>query len=293
MRKVLFIYNPLSGEAQIAGLLDRIVLLYQKAGFTMSLFRITRERGLKELAAIIADLNPEHLLVAGGDGTINRLVNYLKHRDIEIPLGLIPSGTANDFANLIGMPGNPIEACRRVLAGSVQRLDLGRVGNRYFVNVLSSGLFTEVSHKTPTTLKNTFGRLAYYMSSLGELPMFRRINIEVQSEELSFRGSCLILLVFNGRTAGNLRLANQSSARDGVLDVLIIRGENIVESIKTVFHFLVKRDANYPEDVVYFQTNKLRIESRDPALSSDLDGELGGVFPLDIECLPGALQLIF
>lgn len=292
MRKVLFLYNPLSGEAQIIGLIDRITMLHQQAGYTLTLFRVTAQYGLKQLSATITDIQPEYLLVAGGDGTINRLVNYLKHRNINIPLGIIPTGTANDFANLIGMPNNPIDACNKILTGSIQNLDLGRVGNRYFVNVLSSGLFTEVSHKTSTTFKNTFGRLAYYVSSLGELPLFRKINIEVTSDELSFRGSCLLLLVFNGRTAGNLQLANQSSASDGKLDVLIIRGNNIVESIKTVFHFLVKRDANYPDDVVYFQTQQLKIESSDTALSSDIDGERGENFPLNIECLPGALRVI-
>lgn len=291
MKNVLFLYNPLSGEAKIISQLDQIVMIYQRAGYAMTLFRITRENGLTAIASMVESFKPDHILMAGGDGSVNRLVNYLKHRDIDIPIGILPAGTANDFANLIGMPDNIVEGCRKILAGSVERLDLGRVGNRYFVNVLSSGLFTEVSHKTPTTLKNTFGKVAYYFSSIGELPSFRRINVRVTADEVSFKGSCLLLLVFNGRTAGNLRLANQSSARDGLLDVMIIKGENIVESIKTIFHVLMKRDTNYPEDVVYFQTRQLKIETDQP-LATDVDGERGGSFPLDVECLPEALQII-
>lgn len=291
MKNVIFLYNPVSGEAQIVSQLDKIAMHYQRAGFVLTLFRITRERGLSNLSDLIEGLKPDHLLAAGGDGTINRLVNYLKNRDITIPIGILPMGTANDFAHLIGMPDNLSEACRAILGGSVHYLDMGKVNHRYFINVLSCGLFTEVSQKTPTALKNTFGKLAYYFSSIGELPSFRKMNISVTSDEVSFTGSCLLLLVFNGRTAGNLKIANHSSANDGLLDVLIIRGENIVESIKTVFHFMVKkRNSAYPSDIVYFQTRKLRIEN--DQVTTDIDGEKGPEFPLEIECLPQSLPII-
>lgn len=291
MKNILFLYNPISGEAQIVAQLDQIARHYQQAGYVLTLFRITREKGLSDLGTLIGELRPEHLLVAGGDGTINRLVNYLTHRNITIPIAILPTGTANDFSHLIGMPENLDDACQAILNGKTERLDMGRVNDRYFINVLSSGLFTEVSHKTPTALKNVFGKLAYYVSSIGELPSFRKMNITVEADELTFRGSCLLLLVFNGQTAGNLKLASHSSATDGLFDILIIRGENIVESVKNVFHFLMKRKgAAYPSDIVYFQTRKLHIENEH--VTSDIDGEKGPDFPLDIECLPGALPVI-
>ena len=291
MKNAIFLYNPISGEAQTVGQLDRIAMYYQRAGYVLTLFRITRDRGLSSLSALIAELAPDHLLAAGGDGTINRLVNYLKHKNIVIPIAILPMGTANDFAHLIGMPDNLPDACRAILNGKIRYLDMGRVNNRYFINVLSCGLFTEVSQKTPTALKNTFGKLAYYFSSLSELPSFRKMNIEVTADEIAFKGSCLLLLVFNGRTAGNLKLAKHSSVEDGLLDVLIIRGENIVENIKNVFHFLVKKkDAAYPSDIVYFQTRRLHIENDQP--TTDIDGEKGPDFPLDIECRPASLPII-
>ncbi len=291
MKTVIFLYNPVSGEAQAVAQLDSIARYYQQAGYVLTLFRITRENGLSGLARLVEELKPEHLLVAGGDGTVNRLVNYLKHRVVEVPIAILPMGTANDFAHLIGMPDNLPAACRAILGGEVRRLDLGRIGDRYFINVLSCGLFTEVSQRTPTVMKNTFGKLAYYFSSIGELPSFRKMNIEVTADEISFRGSCLLLLVFNGRTAGSLRLAKHSSAEDGLLDVLIIRGENIVESIKNVFYFLMrKKVATYPNDIVYFQTRKLHIENDQP--TSDIDGEKGPDFPLDIECIRNSLPVV-
>ena len=89
----------------------------------------------------------------------------------------------------------------------------------------------------------------------------------------------------------SLKLAKHSSVEDGLLDVLIIRGENIVENIKNVFHFLVKKkDAAYHSDIVYFQTRRLHIENDQP--TTDIDGEKGPDFPLDIECLPASLPII-
>ena len=254
--------------------------------------RVTWEKG--DAARYINEgltLGISTIISGGGDGTINRLVNYLKHKNVTIPIAILPMGTANDFACLIGMPDTLSDACNAILNGEVRLLDMGRVNNRYFINVFSCGLFTDVSQKTPTALKNTFGKLAYYVSSISELPSFRKMNIEVTADEISFKWSCLLLLVFNGRTAGNLRLASHSSAEDGLLDVLIIRGENIMESIKNVFHFLVrKKDAPYPTDIVYFQTRRLHIENDQP--TSDIDGEKGPDFPLDIECLPASLPII-
>ncbi len=291
MKSVLFLYNPLSGEAQIVARLDKIVACFQEAGVRLTLFRISRREGFNRLDETIRSLQPDYLLVAGGDGTIHRLVNYLQARSIDLPLAILPAGTANDFARLIGMPLQMQAACRAILSGRIERIDLGEVNGRYFVNVLSSGLFTEISQKTPTKLKNTLGRAAYYISGLGEIPLFRRLEIRVESEACSFEGSCLLFLVFNGQTAGNLPLAGHANAQDGLLDVLIIRGENLMESLQAVVKLVMSRKTDYPEDIICFKTDRLKISLSRPA-STDLDGERGPDFPLEITARPAALQVI-
>lgn len=206
LKNVIFLYNPISGEAQVVSQLDTIARHYQRAGYVLSLFRITREHELKGLSQLIEHLKPEHLLVAGGDGTINRLVNYLVNHDCLIPLALLPMGTANDFAHMIGMPNNLSSACRAILNGRLEYLDMGRVNDRYFVNVLSCGLFTDISQRTPTALKNTFGKLAYYVSSISEIPTFRKMNITVEADEISFKGTCLFLDWFRASEANDVKI---------------------------------------------------------------------------------------
>ncbi len=291
MKHVILIYNPISGDAGISTRLDHVAALHQKEGYNLTLLRITREHGFHNLAELDQALKPAYLIVAGGDGTVNRLVNYMREHSIGTPLAILPTGTANDFGRLIGMPSDAIKAVRAILGGTIEHIDLGRVGDRYFVNVFSSGLFTDVSHRTPTALKNTLGRLAYYISSIGELPSFRKLSVKIESPEVTYEGKCLLLLVFNGRTAGTVRLARQASATDGLLDVLVIKGESVLSNIKTVYHILSGRSGGYPDDVLYFQTAKLHIECHQH-VTSDIDGERGGGFPADIECLPGALRVI-
>lgn len=81
-----------------------------------------------------------HILVAGGDGTVNYVVNLLKRRNLDLPVAVLPTGTANDFANTLGVPSDIEKACRRILGGEIRRVDLGRANDEYFVNVFSCGL---------------------------------------------------------------------------------------------------------------------------------------------------------
>lgn len=290
MQRVRFIYNPFSGENKILGSLDFIILHYQKAGYTVEPFRLTHETDIMHALEGI-DHTYHHLLIAGGDGTINSVVNGVKNAKLDIPVAVLPAGTANDFAHLIGHGRSIKRACLDILKGEIQHIDLGEVNGKYFINVLSAGLFTEISQKTPTLFKNTFGKLAYYMSSLGELPNFKKIHLRIDSKDLIYDDNALIIFVFNGRTAGNFKIAYRSDMHDGLLDVLVVKGDNIVETISTAFHFFTRSTTDYPKGVIHFKTNHLEVRS-DDKMSVDVDGESGPEFPLTINCIPKALRII-
>ena len=291
MKKVKFIYNPKSGDNRILDSLDDIIAIYQRKGFMIVPFRLTFDYDDDD---IVGDLDEtyHHVLIAGGDGTINHIVNLMKCRGIDVPIAVLPTGTANDFAKLLGVPTDIAAACKRILNGEIVSIDLGRVNDRYFVNVFSSGLFTDISQRTPTVLKNTFGKLAYYMSGIGELPNFRKMQIRVENEGKEvYNGPALMFFVFNGQTAGNLKIAYLSDATDGLLDVLIIKGDNIVETIRMVTAFLRRPNDHYPKDIVHIRSCDLQISSERNE-STDMDGESGPSFPLQITCEPGGLKVL-
>lgn len=291
MKLVKFVYNPVSGEGTILEYLDDIIGIYQKEGLNIVPFRLSHDHTACRIMEGVDSDTYHHVLIAGGDGTVNSVVNQMKKEELDIPIAVLPTGTANDFANLFGMPSGVKEACREILRGEVCNVDLGKVNDRYFINVLSSGLFTDISQKTPTLMKNTFGKLAYYFSSVQELPNFRKIHINVVSREMVFNDNCLVFFVFNGRTAGNLRFGYLSDAQDGLLDVLILRGDNVGDTIRMIFHFLGGMGREYPHGVVHFKTKKLTVSSHD-RLAVDIDGEGGITFPLEIECIEGGIKVI-
>ncbi|MEG1634304.1 MAG: YegS/Rv2252/BmrU family lipid kinase [Rikenellaceae bacterium] len=290
MQRVRFIYNPFSGENKILSSLDFIISHYQKAGFRIEPFRLTYDTNIM-LGLEGIDSSYHHLLIAGGDGTINSVVNAFKQLGLDIPIAVLPAGTANDFSHLIGHGRSIKRACLDILKGEVQYIDLGEVNGTYFVNVLSAGLFTEISQKTPTLFKNTFGKLAYYMSSVGELPNFKKIHLRIDSEDFIYDDNSLIIFVFNGRTAGNFKIAYRSDMHDGLLDVLVVKGDNIVETISTAFHFLSRRTVDYPKGVVHFKTKHLEVRG-DDNINVDVDGEVGPTFPLTINCIAKGLRII-
>ena len=181
MQPVCFLYNPTAGETVITEWLDTIISIYQRRGCTIVPYRLGFRAGEPELIADLLGHGYRHVLVAGGDGTVNYVVGIMKHHGIDLPVAVLPTGTANDFAGMLGVPGDISRACRAILDGEDQRVDLGVAGGERFVNVFSCGLFTDVSQKTPTVLKNNFGKLAYYFGGLGELPNFRKMHIPKRS----------------------------------------------------------------------------------------------------------------
>ena len=292
MKKVKFIYNPFSGEAVVTKNLDTIIGKYQAKGYTIVPFRISTEQNLED-AFLDIDSSYHHILGAGGDGTINQIINIMKKKNLDIPLAILPVGTANDFAKYIGMPADIGSACDKILAGKIQEIDLGKANDKYFINVFSFGLFTDVSHKTPTHLKNTIGKLAYYLNGIKELPSFKKLDIKVTSDEFFYEGNALIFFTFNGRTAGNINISYKSEINDGLLDVIIVKGENIRSTLSSLLAFLKLEHLEKPKDIIHFTTSDFTVEYSDSSLESDIDGELGPTSPIHISCIENGLKMIY
>lgn len=292
MKKVKFIYNPFSGEAVVTKNLDTIIGKYQAKGYTIVPFRISTEQNLED-AFLDIDSSYHHILGAGGDGTINQIINIMKKKNLDIPLAILPVGTANDFAKYIGMPADIRSACDKILAGKIQEIDLGKANDKYFINVFSFGLFTDVSHKTPTHLKNTIGKLAYYLNGIKELPSFKKLDIKVTSDEFFYEGNALIFFTFNGRTAGNINISYKSEINDGLLDVIIVKGENIRSTLSSLLAFLKLEHLEKPKDIIHFTTSDFTVEYSDSSLESDIDGEVGPTSPIHISCIENGLKMIY
>ncbi|MBB6624017.1 YegS/Rv2252/BmrU family lipid kinase [Clostridium gasigenes] len=290
MKKVKFIYNPYSGENAILEKLDEVIRIHQEAGYSLVPYRIDKTSDLIEAFSDAKDENYHYVLIAGGDGTVDSVVNAMAKCGVSLPIGILPVGTANDFAKFLGIPFDIKKACMQILSSEVTTVDLGRINDKYFINVASTGLFTDVSQKTDVNLKNTIGKLAYYLKGLEELPNFRKLKVKINSKEVDFDGEMYFMLVFNGKTAGNFNLATHADATDGLLDVIVFKAIPIRELIP-LFIKVLKGDHLESDNVLYFKTDSLIIESPEDIVT-DIDGERGPEFPLNIKCIKGGLKIL-
>ena len=228
------------------------------------------------------------MVVAGGDGTVNYAVNAMKRKGLDIPIGVIPAGTANDFAGAVGMSREPLEAARQIASGAVDRVDVGRVNDLYFVNIFSFGIFTTTSQRTPDERKHKIGKLAYIIEGVKEFRTMHAVPLEIEADGERFDLRSLMVLIFNGETAGGFHLARRSSIRDGLLDCILLEKKNILHSTFAMGQYLL---GGNPKIVRHLQARRIDIRStvNEP---TDVDGQRGAEFPLHIECLPGGLRVL-
>lgn len=292
MKKIKFIYNPHSGGKIILEYLDELIYKFQQSGRLVIPYRIDTSKEVQDFFPEFPTDDYEYILIAGGDGTINQVVNQMKGKNIELPIAILPTGTANDFAFALGFDGDISKSLDKIIEGEPHEIDLIKANERYFVNVLSSGLFTEVSQNTPTYLKNNIGKLAYYLSGIRELPKVQDLKLNFDADGFKYTGKCFMFFVFNGKTAGNINLSYKSKMDDGVFDVVIAAGGDIFKVMEFIIKFLQGEHLDSSASILHFKTSKLKIDSKTPHIT-DIDGEKGPQLPLKIECIPKGLKIIY
>ena len=290
MKKVKFIYNPNSGNKNIIHKLDDIIAKYQLNGYTIVPHRISKNTTIEDGLKDIND-NYNHILIAGGDGTIDRLVNYMKKNDIDIPIGILPTGTANDFANVLNIPLD-IDLCiENIINSDPKYIDLGVINDDYFVNIASTGMFTDVSQRVDSNLKHSIGRISYIIKGVEDALHLRKFNVTIRSKELEYDGDMYLILVLNGRTAGNISFAHNAMLDDGYLDVIIFKAMPIPKSIPVLVDIIKGSPLDKHDEIIYFKTDELYVDCSDDIVT-DIDGERGPDFPLNIKCMKNGIQIL-
>ncbi|MGL5752884.1 MAG: YegS/Rv2252/BmrU family lipid kinase [Paraclostridium sp.] len=290
MKKIKFVYNPKSGDKKIIYKLDDIISKYQKYGYTVIPYRIDKEStieyGLKDI-----NENYEYILIAGGDGSVDRVVNHMKKNNIDLPIAILPTGTANDFANVLNIPLDIDNAIEKIIHSQPKYIDLGMVNEDYFVNIASTGMFTDVSQRVDTNLKNSIGRVSYIIKGIEDALHLRQFNITVKSKELEYDGGMYLILILNGRTAGNISFAHNAMLDDGYLDVIIFKAMPIPKSIPVLLDIIKGAPIDRHDEIIYFKTDELYVDCSD-GIVTDIDGERGPDFPLHVKCIKNGIPIL-
>ena len=290
MKRAILLYNIQAGKGRAEKKLDKIVSIFREHDYEIQPLQIDFSVNPFDN---ISDV--DLVVVAGGDGTLNYVVNRMKERGLDHTLGVLPAGTANDFAGALGMSRNVYKAARQIATGEVENIDCGVVepmngkGEKlYFVNIFSFGIFTTTSQHTSDEMKHKFGRLAYGIAGMHDLKNMHGIPLTITTDTESFYYPTLMALVFNGETAGRVRLARKSSLRDGVFDCLFLRKRNAFLSAMNMLLYLI---GIKPRAVKFLRTKSLTLVTPTDE-DTDVDGQNGGHFPLRVTCLAGELKIV-
>lgn len=283
MKKAIFLYNRKSGRGRAAAPAEEICRIFGEHGYRMEAvaidFAVNPFDGREEIDLLVA---------AGGDGTVNFVVNSMKAKGLDVRIGVIPMGTANDFAGALGMAHDPLTAARQIAAGRVERVDCGLANGRYFVNVFSFGIFTTTSQHTPDTRKHRVGKMAYLIEGLRELRSIHGVPLRIEADGDRYTCNALMTLIFNGETAGGFRLARRSSIDDGLFDCLLMERRSLLASLWAMGRYLL---GGRPRSIRHLRARRLDIRSPvdEP---TDVDGQRGPRFPLRATCCAGSLRVI-
>ena len=268
--------------------MDAVIENFQQHGIFLSIYR-TQADDNSAFVECVKISGAEGVIAAGGDGTLHAVINWLKKNSIDLPVGIIGSGTSNDFvAHLNISEENYFDV---IAAGRTRQVDLGLVnGEEYFINVASAGVFTSIAHKVDSRLKNFLGKSAYYLRGLGELKNFKSMPLEIIADGQRFLVDAFLFLVLNSPSvAGFKKISNTAQIDDGKLDLLALKKCSPAALINLTKKILAGNAIQSDENIFSIQAETFEINSA-TKLTSDLDGEAGDILPLKIETLKHALK---
>ena len=288
--KILLYYNAHSGSGIFKNNLDYIIERCQAADYQVIPVRAAKGIVIDKVMAEMDKSEYSRVIAAGGDGTVNLCVNAMVKHGIDLPLAILPAGTANDFAYYFELPTDIDLLLDIALGGKTTKVDVGVVNEKYFINVAAMGALIDVSQKTDPNLKNAIGTLAYYLKAVTEIPQIRALPVKLTTPDAVYEEEIYFMVVMNGESAGGFRkLSPESFVNDGKLDVIAFRKMPIVELAPMLVEVIHGRHPNN-KHVLYFQTKELTIES-DEDISTDIDGEHGEKLPLHFSVLHNRLEV--
>ena len=258
--------------------------------------RVTWEGGDAARYAVEAAADEVDVVIAGGgDGTINEVVDGLLSEGVgeNTAVAVAPYGTANDFATGCGIPiGDPLAAIKLAATGRIVPIDVGRVNDRYFINVASGGFGAEVTASTPPELKKAMGGAAYTLMGIVTAAKAAPYHCRVTLPDGTTRtGDVIVMTIANGRQCGGgKQVAPDALLNDGLLDLLIVHDVEIQLFGKVLSELMALGDEGN-EHVQYVQLPSIRIESNDP-MHVNLDGEPVRSNFFDFRVQPSAIRFV-
>ncbi|HDC9358524.1 TPA: diacylglycerol kinase family lipid kinase [Staphylococcus aureus] len=232
------------------------------------------------------------LFILGGDGTVNELINGVMTHDLQLPIGILPGGTFNDFTKTLNIAPNHKQASEQMISAQVGTYDVIKINNQYALNFVGLGLIVQNAENVQDGSKDIFGKLSYIGSTVKTLLNPTQFNYQLSIDDKTYSGETTMILSENGPFIGGSRIPlTDLSPQDGELNTFIFN-EQSFSILNDIFK---KRDSmNWNEitqGIEHIPGKKISLTT-DPTMKVDIDGEISLETPIDIEVIPNAIQLL-
>ncbi|KAA9302061.1 MULTISPECIES: diacylglycerol kinase family protein [Aerococcus] len=292
MENCLLIINPAAGNGLGRAVAPELDWILAKS---FAHTRLVFTRGEGDMGRIIAQYHDQAdaVFVAGGDGTLNEAVNALAAYQFDLPLGYMPLGTVNDIGRVLKISQQPKEALRQLSQLTLQAVDIGRLNDHYFMNVVAVGQIPEAVKDTKAEAKKRLGKLAYVADGV---QAFFQSN--AQSYEIWLDGhqqlveTELILICLTNSVGGLEHMVDQARIDDGWLHLLILKDRHSLEFVPELLQNAIQGDISASKFVLYERAKHISLKALDHSISSNVDGDAGPSLPIQVDVLPGQLKLL-
>mgnify|MGYP002771996455 CR=1 FL=1 len=274
-RRLLFVFNPRSGKGQIRNKLLDIVDAFVKDDYEVT---IHPTQAPQEARSIVTEKAGRYDLVvcSGGDGTLDEVVSGMMRREEKVPIGYIPTGSTNDFANSLKIPKDMMKAAQTAVGGTPFQCDVGNMNGKYFVYIAAFGLFTKVSYDTPQEWKNLLGHAAYILEGAKSLSSIQSYPMHVECNGEVFDGDYIYGMITNSTSVGGFKNMTGPNVQldDGLFEVTLIKmPKNAIELHEILRSLTTQKDET---DLIYSaKTSEIHITSQEE-VAWTMDGEYGG-----------------
>jgi len=268
------ILNPAANRGAARRVKDPVARAFRSQGWTVEVALTERPGHATELARQAALNGAQRVIAVGGDGAVHEVANGLLQARSDAQLGVIPVGSGNDFAKLVGVYGHsPERAVSRLVTAVPRRFDVGKVGDEWFVNSMGFG-FGPAVVQLRNRMTGLTGFLSYLAPILRGFATFQPPRFDVGSAQFTESGYMMMVEVCNGTTAGgSYRFAPNADPADGMLDVCLIRRVSLLRFLLAIPR-VIRGTHGTMKEVTIFQTARLTIRTPDVPLLLHLDGEL-------------------
>ncbi len=292
--RCLFIINPSSGTKQVQRNLDRLIgkMILKQIVSTVDVFYTQKKDDAYYRTLMIRNHDYDFIVSVGGDGTVNEIISGYVEAHLSIPVAIIPGGTVNDFASHFNLPTHSNAFIKMIQEHKTMKVDVGKVNDRYFANVIAGGMFSDISFQVPKSDKEKFGPLAYYATGIRQLPeqLHTSLHLKITTEnEVLYEDAKLFMITNTSQVGGFKDIAPEANVQDGQMDLLIIRNGSTTDFISVLKDYALQDHQNSPF-VHYIQAKEMTIECQEDIIY-DVDGEEGNEFPIYVKAIPKALNI--